>query len=348
MHGWLNKMETRVIEIDPQDISQEKVVDAAAYIRRGEVVGLPTETVYGLGANAFDAVAVKRIYEAKGRPSDNPLIVHIADMEVLDEIVSYVPDDAKKLMADFWPGPLTIVLPRSEKVPGIVTAGKDTVGVRMPSHPVFREIAREAGVPIAAPSANLFSRPSPTTAEAVFSDMDGRIPLIISSGPCDTGIESTIISFAGERPMLLRPGGVSLEELEDSIGHIDIHTSVSNPGDKVDTPESPGMKYKHYSPDAEVILVEDIGKLEGFLEEEEKSGNKILLLSLDDIGLTIPEAVRHISFSDAAEMAKSVFACFREADTQGTDKVIVVAVDKDGIGLGLMNRIGKAATTRIR
>ncbi|MBQ1520932.1 MAG: threonylcarbamoyl-AMP synthase [Clostridia bacterium] len=226
---------------------------AGRVIRQGGLVAFPTETVYGLGANGLDGEAVKRIFEAKGRPADNPLILHVAKKSDVKELWSHVPDNAKRLMDAFWPGPLTLIFVKSDIVPDEVTAGLSTVAVRMPEHRTALALIRAAGVPIAAPSANISGRPSPTTAEHVAADMDGRIDVILDGGPCAVGVESTVLSLVG-RPTILRPGGITREMLEQVIGEVEVSPAVLHPLAEGEPAPSPGMKHKHYAPDAEVIV----------------------------------------------------------------------------------------------
>lgn len=233
----------------------EALRQAGALLRAGEVVGMPTETVYGLAANALDGAAVAKIFLAKGRPQDNPLIVHIADKEQLSTLARMVPAGARKLAEAFWPGPLTIILPKAACIPDEVSAGLDTVGIRLPSHPVARALIREAGVPLAAPSANLSGRPSTTTSGHVMEDLGGKIPAIVEGGPCAVGVESTVVSLAGNVPRLLRPGGVSLEQLESVLGSVEVDRALREKiGDEVRV-SAPGMKYRHYAPKAPVTVV---------------------------------------------------------------------------------------------
>ncbi len=227
----------------------------AELIRNGELVAFPTETVYGLGANGMDGEAVNRIFEAKGRPNDNPLILHIAKKSDVKLLWAHVPKLANTLMDTFWPGPLTLIFKKADEVPYEVTAGLETVAVRMPSDETARLLIQKSGVPIAAPSANRSGRPSPTTAEHVLADMDGRIPLILDGGPCRYGVESTVLSLVGE-PTILRPGAVTREMLEAVIGPVRLAPSILNPLGEREVAASPGMKYKHYAPDAEVHVVE--------------------------------------------------------------------------------------------
>ncbi len=228
---------------------------AVRLIRRGEVVAFPTETVYGLGANALNPSAVKKIFEAKGRPADNPLIIHIHNKKDLKKLARDIPEITEKIIEKFWPGPLTIVLKKSKIVPKITTGGLNTVAIRMPQNKIASLLIKEAGVPLAAPSANFFGRPSPTLAKHVSADLAGRISMILDGGKTKIGIESTVIDLTGKTPMLLRPGGVTLEQIQRLLGEIKIHPMIKGKKSKL-IHRSPGMKYKHYSPNAKVILIE--------------------------------------------------------------------------------------------
>ena len=254
MTEWNHNMNTQFVLIDKEAPAAEQITAAARIIRAGGLVAFPTETVYGLGGNALDPTASAKIYAAKGRPSDNPLIAHIADREELKELVSEIPAAAEKLMDLYWPGPMTLVFPKTDKVPYSTTGGLDTVAVRMPSHPVARALIRAAGVPIAAPSANLSGRPSPTKAEHVWEDMDGRIDMILDGGEVGIGLESTIIDVTGEVPSLLRPGFISEEMLKDVLGQVEVDAASVGPMDPETQPKAPGMKYRHYAPQADMTI----------------------------------------------------------------------------------------------
>ncbi|MBQ9618849.1 MAG: threonylcarbamoyl-AMP synthase, partial [Oscillibacter sp.] len=237
----------RATRVKQQDIA-EKIGEAARILRQGGLIAMPTETVYGLGANALDADAVARIFEVKGRPQDNPLILHLSGQQWLPRYCANIPPLAFALARKFWPGPLTLVLKRRNNVPDIITAGLDTVAVRCPNHPIALALIRELGLPIAAPSANLSGRPSCTTAEEVMADMGGRIHGVLDGGPCTVGVESTILDMTGPQPRLLRPGGVSIEAIETLIGPITVDKAVTGPLPDGEQPKSPGMKYRHYAP----------------------------------------------------------------------------------------------------
>ena len=332
-------METKLIAISAKCPTKDKIKLVADTLKSGNVVAFPTETVYGLGANALDEEAVKKIYIAKGRPSDNPLIVHIGNINQLNVLVKSIPKKAQLLINKFWPGPLTIVLKKKSIVPDITSAGLDTVGIRMPSHPIFLEIIKKCDFPIAAPSANSFSKPSPTTAKDVFEDMNRRISLIVNGGKCKVGIESTIIDLSKEKPVLLRPGGISKEDIEHLIGKIEIHPSISDPLTKVRVAESPGMKYKHYSPNAKVIIAKTLDSADNFIR---KSKSKMIYyIGTKDINAPVQK--KTILKNDVA-LTRSIFSSFREADRLSVDFIVVLSIEEKGIGLGLMNRLKKAAS----
>ncbi len=251
-------MDTKIIDVNSTDNTDEVLTDAAECLKNGGLVAFPTETVYGLGADGLNPEASKKIYAAKGRPSDNPLIVHIADLEAMDKL-GFTNDKAYTLAHAFWPGPLTIILPKKDIVPKETTGGLDTVAIRMPSHPAALSLIRQSGVYVAAPSANISGRPSPTKAEHVIEDMSGRIEYIIDGGPVGIGIESTIVDLSGEVPTILRPGYITKKMLEDMVGEVRIDPAIANPTEsmlKGLRPKAPGMKYTHYAPKGELTLVE--------------------------------------------------------------------------------------------
>lgn len=245
-------MQTKLLRPSEEPAAIE---EAGALLRAGEVVGIPTETVYGLAADALNPQAVKRIFEAKGRPQDNPLIVHIADLSMVREIATEFPPEAQKLADAFWPGPLTIILPKQDKIPIVTSGGLNTVGIRFPVHPMAQAIIRAAGVPLAAPSANTSGRPSTTTAQHVMEDLHGKIAAVVDGGPCSVGVESTVVSLCGERPRLLRPGGISLEQLQSVLGEVDVDRALKEKIDDSEKVSAPGMKYRHYAPKAPVTVV---------------------------------------------------------------------------------------------
>ena len=305
-------MNTEFVKITVDD-GVEKYSDAAELLKVNQVVGMPTETVYGLAGNAYSDEAVIRIFEAKGRPQDNPLIVHISEFSEIYDLVSQVPENAKRLAEAFWPGPLTMILPKSDRVPLSVTAGLDTVAVRCPSHPIARNLIKASGVPLAAPSANLSGKPSPTKAQHVFDDLKGRIPYIIDGGECDEGVESTVITLATPIPKLLRPGNVTLSQLKAVLGEVVVDDAVLNPLKKGEKVSSPGMKYKHYSPVAEIVLVR--GSYEGFVDYvNDYQGERVHAMVFDNEGegLKVP----YISYGtdDYKALSHELFDALRELD----------------------------------
>ncbi|MBQ9973515.1 MAG: threonylcarbamoyl-AMP synthase [Oscillospiraceae bacterium] len=321
---------------------------AAELLRSGGLVGIPTETVYGLGANALDPDAVSRIFVAKGRPQDNPLIIHIPAADWIDRYCVDVPQSARILADRFWPGPMTMVLPRAAVVPDVVTAGLDTVGVRCPGHELCRQIIEQAGVPVAAPSGNTSGRPSPTTAQHMLEDMDGKIDAIVDGGPCDVGVESTIIDLTGDVPRLLRPGGITLEQLEAVLGQVEVDPAVTRSMKKGEKPRAPGMAYRHYAPKAPVTVVSG---------DPEASANYILghiqpgegVICFDDqAGLfahMIPahHTVRLGVSTDKAEQARHLFDALRTFDHTEVTAIWAQCPDNGGIGLAVVNRLSKAA-----
>ena len=321
---------------------------AAELLQAGEIVAIPTETVYGIAASAFDGAAVKKIFEAKGRPQDNPLIVHIDRMEMLEGLVACVPEGAKALAKAFWPGPLTIIMPRGPKVADEVCAGLDTVAIRMPSHPVARAVIAASGLPLAAPSANRSGGPSPTIAEDVMADMDGRLPLILDGGACGVGVESTVITLAGEQPMLLRPGFVTKEQLEQVLGcEVQLAGAVLHKLKEGETARSPGMKYKHYAPKAHVTILR--GDFEAYRKCVcDHAGPGVWALCFDGEGEQLP--VPFISYGakeDDAAQARELFSALRRLDEKGAQTVYARCPHVGGVGLAVYNRLVRAAAFEV-
>lgn len=301
---------------------------AARYIANGEVVAFPTETVYGLGANIFNEEAIKKIFEAKGRPSDNPLIAHIAELSQLKSVASEIPPIAQKLIEAFFPGPLTLVLPKHKNVPAVATAGLKTIGVRMPSHPIAQQLLRACGVPLVAPSANLSGRPSPTTWQAVREDLSGRIACILKGDQTKVGLESTVVDCTGKAPLILRAGGITLEQLREVIPETGIADDSSS------APKSPGTKYRHYSPHAQVFVSN--------FPQYTVPGNEAAYIGIDPPSRA--EAFQKtLLCKDVAEYAHSLFQFFRECDDEGIKTIYCQAVSEEGLGLALMDRIRRAA-----
>lgn len=321
--------------------SDKELEAAAEIIKSGGVVGIPTETVYGLAANAFDAEAVRKIFAAKGRPADNPLIVHISSLSMINDIASYVPPLVGELAKRFWPGPLTMIMPKSEKIPLVTSGGLDTVGIRFPSHPVAMRLIGLCGVPLAAPSANLSGSPSPTSAKRVFDDMNGRIPAIVDGGESDVGVESTVIAFEGDGVRILRPGGITREMLLEVCPNVTVDSGVLNEISPDAVARSPGMKYKHYAPKAEVRIIR--GSLEAYREYVAKNaqdGDCCLLFSESEAVGGVP----YICYGKSSkEQAHGLFEALRVLDERGAKRVFARCPETDGVGLAVYNRILRAA-----
>ncbi len=346
-------MITRVEKVDPEQPEENIIKEAAKILRGGDVVAFPTETVYGLGADALRPEGARRIYEAKGRPSDNPLIIHIADWSALEQIAREVPPTARALADAFWPGPLTMILPKSDAVPSETTGGLSTVAVRMPSHPVALAIIRESGGFLAAPSANASGRPSPTRAEHVLEDLDGRIPLILDGGPVGIGIESAIVDLTGETPRILRPGYITEERIAAVIGDVEEDPALLARDGNV-SPRAPGMKYRHYAPQAELTLVRGeqqavIDRINALAAEDRKNGSKTGVLCIAETApryeadLVLPIGSR----DDEEGIAQHLYALLREFDAQGVDRIYAEGFSDLTIGKAIMNRLEKAAGHRV-
>ena len=321
---------------------------AAKLIREGQLVALPTETVYGLGANGLDPVAVAKIFAAKGRPQDNPLILHIADASQIEALCHDVPESAYALAEKFWPGPLTMVLPAKDCVPKCTTAGLPTVAVRCPDNAATREIIRLAGVPIAAPSANISGKPSTTTAEHVYHDHAGKIPMIVDGGACRVGVESTIVDLTEERPRLLRPGGITPEQLTEVLGDLVVDKAVTAQIDKDAVVKAPGMKYRHYAPECQVIIVAGSRKkAAAYIRTSYKAGDRVLCF---DEELALYEGCNPLSYgreSDVATLSAGLFSALRELDDPAVQKVYARCPEGGGIAYAVQNRLKKAAAFQI-
>ena len=326
--------------------TKEDIKTAAEILKNGGLVAVPTETVYGLAANALCGEAVKSIFEAKGRPSDNPLIVHISSVDEIEKynLVREIPKDAEKLFENFWPGPLTVIMPKSHSIPEEVTAGLDSVAIRFPSHPVAQAVIREAGCPLAAPSANLSGSPSPTTAQHVFEDMNTRIPAIIDGGSCDVGLESTVITLCTEIPTVLRPGGVTLEELRKVLGEVKLSDAVLSKLKDGEEAASPGMKYRHYAPKAKVYLVK--GEDKAFIDfvNSKDAKTTVALCYTDDVNSIKNHTIPLGRKDDYTVQSHNLFCALRDADTiDGADTVYVRCPETEGMGMALFNRLIRAA-----
>ena len=343
-------MNTKIIQINRENFTDAELAEAAEILRSGGLVAIPTETVYGLGANALDESASKKIYEAKGRPSDNPLIAHISCMDELSALVSEIPEAGRKLAEKYWPGPLTMVFPKKEIVPYGTTGGLETVAIRMPSDPVANRLIKLAGVPVAAPSANTSGRPSPTKAEHVVEDMNGKIEMIIDSGEVGIGVESTIVDVSGKVPMLLRPGAITMEMLRETLGEVEIDPAILGPLSADVKPKAPGMKYRHYAPQAEMTLVE--GEMEHvveFINQEAKlaleAGLKVGIICTEESRESYQCGMLKVigSRENEESVAHNLFAVLREFDDQKVDCIFSESFSKDRLGQAIMNRLCKAA-----
>ena len=342
------ELHTQMWKIEnPKDFTahdREVLEKAAAIIRAGGLVAFPTETVYGLGANALDEAAAKKIYAAKGRPSDNPLIAHVSCLEEIAPLVSNMPENGKKLAKAYWPGPMTMVFPKSAIVP------LDTVAIRMPSDPIAAELIRLSGVPIAAPSANTSGRPSPTRADHVLQDMDGKIDAIIDGGPVGIGLESTIVDVTEEMPMVLRPGAITVEMLRETVGEVGIDPAILGPVSADVRPKAPGMKYRHYAPKADLTLVE--GETEAVVEtinrlagEKLAEGRKVGIICTDETKDRYPAGMLESIGARARQetVAHNLYAVLRDFDDRGAEYIFSEGFSEDNLGRAIMNRLNKAA-----
>lgn len=350
-----------MVRVDPDRPDPAVLAEAGAAIREGQLVAFPTETVYGLGADALDERAVRRIFEAKGRPADNPLIVHVATPEDVLRLAHPDPQGRwESLARRFWPGPLTLILPSRPVVSPAVTAGLSTVAVRMPAHRVALGLIEAAGRPIAAPSANRSGRPSPSTARHVMEDLAGRIEWILDGGPTGVGVESTVLDLTRDRPVVLRPGGLSLERLQEALGDVALHRHEIAPGE---VPRSPGLKYRHYAPEAPVVVLEGTPRavaeaIRRRLEEMGTSGTSPLALFVSDETLSLldgqgvlPAAGVRVKRAGARHdlegIARRLFGALRELDRARPALILAEAVDERGIGIAVNNRLKKAAAGRV-
>lgn len=335
----MNKMQTLLLNAN----DAEAIKKAGNILKNGGLVGIPTETVYGLAADALNGAAVAKIFAAKGRPMDNPLIVHISEFSQINRLVKKVPEQAKLLAEHFWPGPLTIILPKSDIIPNEVSAGLSTVAVRFPVHPAARAVIDAAGTPLAAPSANLSGHPSPTTAGHVMADLNGKIDAVLDGGTCAVGVESTVITLATQPPRLLRPGGITLEQLRSVLGEVDMDNAVLNPLAKGVKATSPGMKYKHYSPKANVIILDgSYEQYKNYVNSHNEPGTMALCYNGDEIELTVP-SICYGGENDCGEQARELFDALREFDERNARTVYARCPEPKGVGLAVYNRLIRAA-----
>ncbi len=331
-------MKTQRLKADEQGINT-----AAEILQNGGIVAIPTETVYGLAASAFDDNAIKSVFTAKGRPQDNPLIVHISNMDMLEDLAVDIPETAYKCAEKFWPGPLTVVLKKSQKISNVVSGGLDTVAIRMPSEKTAYDIINTSGLPLAAPSANVSGRPSPTTYNHVLIDLDGKINAVVEGKECTVGVESTVITLVGEHPVLLRPGAVTLEDLKEILPDITVDKAVLSELGKGQKASSPGMKYKHYAPKTETFLVEG----QGFTEFVNQKENAVAICFEEEAeNIKIPKLI----YGDKDEpltLAQKLFWALREVDKMDVSEVYVHAPEKNGVGLAVYNRLIRAAAFKV-
>ncbi len=338
-------MKTEIYKVvSPDDEALDRVGEI---LKKGGLAAIPTETVYGLAGNALRGEVAEKIFAAKGRPSDNPLIVHISDVSQWAPLVKEIPESARALTDKYWPGPLTVILPKSDIVPSEVSGGLSTVAVRMPSDEIARKIIEKAGVPLAAPSANTSGRPSPTSAKYVIEDLMGKVDAIVDSGDCSVGVESTVISLCETPPRLLRPGGITPEMLTGVLGEIHIDDAVYNKLADGEKAASPGMKYKHYSPKAKVVIVKgEFESYKKFIEENKDENTVALCFEGEEKELSV-KAVTYGKKSDPLSQAKNIFDALRKIDETGADKAFARFPDSDGVGLAVFNRLVRAAAFNI-
>lgn len=347
-------LETHVWTADIKNPEEDIIKQAGEVIKKGGLVAFPTETVYGLGANGLCGDAVKKIFIAKGRPSDNPLILHIAKPEEIIGLASFVPLKAQILMEKFWPGPLTMVLPKRDCIPWEITAGLETVAIRMPANPIALALIEESGCPIAAPSANRSGYPSPTTAKHVLDDLEGRVEVIIDGGQTGVGLESTVLDMTKETPIILRPGGVTREDLQKVIGQVEVDPGLS---DAKSIPLSPGMKYTHYSPRAEVILLQGdmkkkAEKIKELITKFNEQKKKVGVLISQETAKNLKNIDTHYmnilgSQDDMEIIARNIYYELRNCDRVGVDIILTETYLEEGIGAALMNRLLKSAGNTI-
>jgi L-threonylcarbamoyladenylate synthase len=347
------RVKTEVLRINskkPDDVIIER---ASSLIRSGEIVAFPTETVYGLGANALDPLAISKIYQIKGRPSDNPLIIHIGDLNMLSGLVSTISPREMRMIKKFWPGPITLIFKKSKSVPKITTGGLGTVAVRMPRNIIALALIKRSGLPIAAPSANLSGKPSPTNASHVKEDLDGKVKLILDGGRTEIGIESTVIDMTPRIPVILRPGGISKERIEDEIGEVRFHDTllgIRSKSKKIN--KSPGMKYRHYSPNARVVIVEGSKtraeeKIIELTKKLKDDGKRVSIMTANRSLKPNANIVQFLG-NNLDTIARNLFANLRKADKDHIDVIVVQGINYNNTGFAIMNRLKKAADQIIK
>ncbi|RYG71706.1 threonylcarbamoyl-AMP synthase [Lentibacillus lipolyticus] len=338
-------METKRWTIHSDEMNNHAIEEAAELLRNGQTVAIPTETVYGLGADATNEAAVSRIFQAKGRPEDNPLIAHVASKQQLLHLVDTLPPVAEKLIDAFTPGPLTFVLPENGTCARNVTAGLSTIGVRIPSHPVAQALLKACHTPIAAPSANISGKPSPTTADHVWNDLHGKIAGLVDAGPTGVGLESTVIDCTQEIPVILRPGGITREQLERECGTVMVDPALANTAEK---PKAPGMKYTHYAPDVPMWLVDgDCANLQAVIDREQQQAKRVGVMAGDNTAAGL-KADKIVSLgSDLPDIARNIYDTLRLFKNEDIDVILCETFPETSIGQAIMNRLQKAATAYI-
>jgi L-threonylcarbamoyladenylate synthase len=345
-------METKRLRVDQTNPDLTVLAEASELLRSGELVAFPTETVYGLGANALDAEACSKIFQVKGRPQDNPLIVHVANRAIADTVIESWNEFAEICMRCFWPGPLTLVLPKKALVPATVTCGLETVAIRMPKHRVALALIELTGLPIAAPSANVSGKPSPTSADHVWQDLNGRIKLIVDAGNCQVGLESTVLDLTGEIPTILRPGGITREDLEKVLGEVRVDQPSKN-----QAPKAPGMKYRHYAPNGEMLLVfgpreKVVSRILTETQKAHRNLKKVGILCTSESAVQFHNLHPELLFVMGSEnlpeeVAANLFRGLRLCDEQEIEVILAEGVEESGLGSAIMNRLKKAAGQKI-
>lgn len=339
-------MTTKRWNMNDIDKNQDYIKEAASELKAGQTVAFPTETVYGLGADATNPQAVSKIFQAKGRPEDNPLIAHVATKEQLQRLVTSIPAYVDKLITAFSPGPLTFILPSNGTCAANVTAGLDTIGVRIPNHPVALQLLNEVDIPIAAPSANISGKPSPTTADHVFEDLKGRIAGLVDGGPTGVGLESTVIDCTQEIPVILRPGGITKENLESVVGHVMVDPGIIDGEGK---PKAPGMKYKHYAPEVPLWIFEgDSNGFQELIEKEQQNNHRVGVLCSNQLAIQLSHDNIYKLGESMEEIASSLYDGLRYFKQQAVDIIICESFPESGIGQAIMNRLRKASDSTIK
>lgn len=324
-------------------LNENQTERAAEILRSGGIVAIPTETVYGLAASAYDKNAIKSIFKAKGRPSDNPLIVHISALKDIENVVSEFPNNAKKLAEKFWPGPLTMIMPKSAKIPSEVTGGLDSVAVRYPAHEIAQKIISQSGVPLVAPSANISGRPSPTKFEHVVNDLNGKIDAAVDGGECTVGLESTVVSMLSNVPKILRPGKISAEDIKNVVGAVEIDKAIFEKPQETKKVLSPGMKYKHYSPKTPIkMVIGEIDKYVDFVNSHADESIGALCFEQDIPFLKVPY-ISYGSEDNTVSQSKNLFEALREVDKLGVKTVYAHYKEIDSLSLAVYNRLVRAA-----